>query len=794
MSGRSEATQDDGTTVEDEPIDDLRLFPLVLGSWLGAWVGTSERVSWALSVAVALGLVVAAQLAGRGRVWRHLALAATLAALAVLAGSTLRVAALRSGPVTGLAESRATVAVDLVPRIDPRRSLKAGGGTVWFRADVVRISGRGTTADLRRPVTVIVSGAAAEQWLTVPVGGIYAGTGRLAPAGPGSDVAALVRITGPPQQVAAASAGQRLVERVRQGLRDAVAGRRPDQAALVPALVVGDTSRMTADLQTDFQTTGLTHLTAVSGANLTLLLAFLVGAARWVGVRGWWLRGVAVIGVVVFIALCRTEPSVLRAAAMGVVGLVALGSGGSGRAALRQLSLACSALLLVDPWLSRSAGMALSALACAGIIWWSPRWAARMAWAPSWLGPLVTVPLAAQLATQPVVTGLSGSISWAAVAANLLAGPFVGPTTVLGFAAAGASLVHPALATVLGFAAAWSVQPIVLIARAGAELPGASSGWPVGGASVALLVLACLLLVRLVPWVLARWWASGLVSIATAVTLLVPVAPPGWPPRDWLVVACDVGQGDALVVNAGGGSAVVVDTGPDPSAVRRCLGQLRVRSVDLLVLTHFHDDHTGGLAGVLSAAEVQQVLVSPLAQPATEAAAVAAALGSIPSQVSTPGDQWHVGDVRWQTLGPDPQWLARVSDGASEAAEVESGAQNDASLVGLVQVRGVRILFTGDVEPDGQQQLLRTYGPIEADILKVPHHGSSRQDERFIRGTGAVIAIASAGQDNEYGHPASKTVGLVESAGMRILRTDQQGAVAVSLTREGMRLHALGHR
>jgi ComEC/Rec2-related protein len=191
----------------------------------------------------------------------------------------------------------------------------------------------------------------------------------------------------------------------------------------------------------DFVSTGLTHLTAVSGANLTLLLAFLLTMARWAGVRGWWLRVVGLAGVIIFIALCRTEPSVLRAAAMGLVALAALGSG-SRTAGVRNLAVATMILLLVDPFLSRSIGFALSVLACAGIVWWSRRWTMIInQWLPHIIAESIAVPLAAQLATTPLVAAISGRVSISGLAANALAGPFVGPATVLGFAAAGVSLL-----------------------------------------------------------------------------------------------------------------------------------------------------------------------------------------------------------------------------------------------------------------------------------------------------------------------------------------------------------------
>ena len=120
--------------------------------------------------------------------------------------------------------------------------------------------------------------------------------------------------------------------------------------------------------------------------------------SRWVGVRGWWLRGVGLAGVLVFVALCRTEPSVLRVAAMGLVALAALGSG-SRSAGLRNLAVAIMVLLLVDPFLGRSIGFTLSVLACAGIVWWARSWTVIMnRRLPLIIAESIAVPLAAQLA------------------------------------------------------------------------------------------------------------------------------------------------------------------------------------------------------------------------------------------------------------------------------------------------------------------------------------------------------------------------------------------------------------
>ena len=213
---------------------------------------------------------------------------------------------------------------------------------------------------------------------------------------------------------------------MRRSIRESVAGRPIAQRALVPALVDGDDAELPEDLEQDFRTTGLTHLTAVSGTNLTLVVGFLLVLARWCGVRRRWLYVVGAPGIAGFVLIARTEPSVLRAAVMGAVGLLAMGANGRHRA-LRGLGVAVVLLLLVQPGLAVSAGFALSVLATAGIVILGPGWRdALMRWLPRLLAEAIAVPAAAQLACTPVVAAISGQVSLVAVAANLAVAPWSG--------------------------------------------------------------------------------------------------------------------------------------------------------------------------------------------------------------------------------------------------------------------------------------------------------------------------------------------------------------------------------
>ncbi|GAA1432017.1 ComEC/Rec2 family competence protein [Microlunatus lacustris] len=778
-SGRREPA-DDGTEV----VRDLRVVPLALAAWAAAWVGTAGRPEPGPLVVVGLLLGATGALLLRSQARRRGArpagagawLAATvLVALVVGVLGGVQAWRLRSGPPARLAAAEAVVTARLELRSDARLVAGTPSRPPVLLADarLLELAGRGGRWQVRAPVTLLVTGTEVGWWSARPVGTVVVLEGRLQSPAPGDDVAAVLRVRARPIAVTPPGAGGRLVERVREGLRQAVARRPPDPRALVPALVLGDTSRITPELRAVFQTTGLTHLTAVSGANLTLLLAFLLLGARWAGVRGWWLRGVGLLGVAVFVALCRTEPSVLRAAAMGLVALAALGAGGR-RAGVRNLGVAMLGLLLVEPFLSRSWGFALSVLASGGIIWWARSWADVLArWLPRLVAETVTLPLAAHLATLPAVVVLSGQVSVVGLLANAVAGPFVGPATVLGFAAAGASLLSAPAAAGLGWGAAWSAQAIVTVARLGAQLPGASVGWPAGPAAVAVLALGCLAVALLVPWLLARRLPTLLLALLLLVVLVrVPTAP-GWPPAGWRLVVCDVGQGDGVVLRAGPGSAVVVDTGPDPARVRRCLDALGVQTVPLLVLTHFHADHTDGLPGVLAGRAVQQLWTSPLAEPAGEVAAIraaAAAEGAVVT-VAGPTTRVRVGAVGLRVVGPLPP---RGSGSDQDAA------QNDASVVLVADVDGLTVLLTGDLEPPGQRALLAAGVDLRAAVLKVPHHGSARQEPAFFAATGARLAVASAGQDNDYGHPAPRTVQLARSLGMTVLSTDRAGGVAVT--------------
>ncbi len=747
---------------------DLRAPLLALAAWAGALVVAllPGRVAVA-AYAVAVGVGVAVVVARRTPRGPATLAAAALVAGAVMASALLHAGAVAEGPVASLAAEGAAVEVVGVVVGDPRAAPGPYGDQVVVRLSVREVVGRGWRHRVFTPVLVLGD----EAWADAELGSTVRTRGRLATADDDALAGLLLGAAGP-SVVREPDVWWRGAGAVRAGIRDAVAHRPADQRALVPALVDGDDAGLADDLADDFRTTGLTHLTAVSGTNLTLLLGFLLVLARWCGVRGRWLGLVAAAGIVGFLLLARTEPSVLRAAAMGTVGLLALGANGR-RRGFRGLGVAVVVLLLVQPGLAASAGFVLSVLATAGIVVLAPGWRDALArWLPRWLAEAVAVPAAAQLACTPVVAGLSGQVSLVAVLANLLVAPVVGPATVLGLAGGLVALVSDPPARPLGTCAGWCVGWIVAVARHGADLPVASVAWGTGLRSLAILTALCLGLAVLAPWLLRHPVRAVPLAVLAIVVVVVRLPTPGWPAAGWVVAMCDVGQGDALVLHVGAGSGVVVDAGPDPAAVDRCLDRLDVTAVPLVVLTHFHADHVDGLSGVLEGRSVGQVWTTSLLDPPDAVEdVVAGASGAGVTPTLPPSGSQRIGDATLQVLWPVP--------GPATAGPGDGSTANDASVVLLADVGGVRVLLTGDVEPPGQQALARAVPGLDVDVLKVPHHGSRYQELDWLTSVRPEVALVSVGADNDYGHPASSVLDALLDDGAEVARTDRDGDVLV---------------
>jgi competence protein ComEC len=764
---------------------DARLLAPAGAAWAGAALAlltcsTRPVFTAPMIVAALLGAAVSFAISRRTAV-RVVALAS---AFGILLGA-VHVHARQGEPLDTWVATRASVDAVATVTGDPRNRSNSAA-PVWMSQNstsvAIRVTGltrRATSIALSAPMELRLS----EGQAAPPVGARILVRMRLAPAPWNRDLAAYANQSGRLTVIAQAGVVNSTANAMREGLREATSGLSPDTASLVTGLSVGDVSLQPPELEEHMRTAGLAHLTAVSGGNVAIVIAAVLLVTSRLRLRRRSRVIIAMAALVFFVILVRPQPSVIRAAVMCALVILGMLTGGR-RAGPAVLCASVLILIGLEPGLAVSWGFALSVAATAGLIIISPRIqrrleSARMSrrWPPA-LREAVAIAASAQVATLPVLIAMGAGLGVMSIPANLLAMPAVAPVTILGLLAAVVASVSMPVAVLLTHLAAPFAWWIVQVAITTSQLPISHLGWPSGIGGVLLLVA-----VVSVAWLcrrfLRRRWPQGVpagvtISVITMSCVLVAVlivAPPskrGWPPADWKLVMCDVGQGDAIVVHDSQDNVVVVDVGPDAALIDSCLTDLGISEIDTVLLTHFHADHVSGLPGVLRGRLVRQVLITSIPDPPAQAAFVHSTLADVgmTATVAHVDDVDSVGGISWRAIWP--------------RRRIDSGSiPNNASVVLLVSVDGVSMLLTGDVEPEAQAAIISAEPALQVDVMKVPHHGSRYQDPRLPAWSGARVALISAGEGNMYGHPAPETVSAWQQAGALVARTDTGGDLAV---------------
>jgi competence protein ComEC len=616
------------------------------------------------------------------------------------------------------------------------------------------------------------------------------------------------------------------VERLRWAVDASLSLAIPEpEAGLASGILVGLRERVGPAVADDFLVTGLTHVVAISGWNIALVAGIATAMLRAAGLGRRGRSLVVMVAIVAYTVLAGADTSVVRAAAMGGVVIVARESGRPAAAA-SALALATWGLLLAQPDMITDIGLQLSIAATAGLLALGGASEAAVRRAtlghgPRWFHETLGVSLAAQLATLPLILFHFGRLSVVSPLANLVVAPIV-PWAMAG--AAGGVLLGPIVALPLPTAVLAPIQlaawlPLAAMTRGAAvlaqvpyasvELPGSAS---ITGTAIALTVLVTALHrargarrgkeapgkqapSTAKPTSRERNGRRRLLAVTCCLGLLgVVVAGAALPSTPVLRIAVlDVGQGDAVLLETADGSRALVDGGPDPDLLMHRLDEripIWDRRIDVVILTHPHEDHAGGLAGLMPRYRVGRIVETGMASDGSgvrELRARAARHGVRRVRL-VQGDHISLGRTRLDIVWP-PRALI------PERAPSSGRAINDTSIVLVAAVGSQRALLTGDLEEDRDLDVLDALPPHHGrwDLLKVAHHGSATaSSEALLEGTRPRLAVISSGADNRYGHPAPSTLERLDAVAASVWRTDRRGTASISLDGHGSMAVASG--
>lgn len=584
-------------------------------------------------------------------------------------------------------------------------------------------------------------------------------------------------------------------------------GMPPREAELARGFVLGDDAGIDERTKEDFRRSGLSHLLAVSGENVTLLalLAMPLLGALGIGLRE---RLVWLIGLIaVYVPLAGAGPSIQRAAVMGVAGLVAT-LAGRRASRLYALALAFAVTLAVDPGVAADVGWQLSFAAVLGILLLAAplrdALSARLGAGP-WRRALaegIAVTVAATLATAPLIAFHFETLSTTTLVANVLAMPAVPPAMWLGMVGAAAAQVPG-----IPLEAINGLDALLLAYIAQVASWCAGPGWAevhvhLGAAGLAASYLCLAAVFALVPWLrrrrrlaAARRGGEALVGArrgrapsgsaaaliaALALTALVATAfgaggggsTPG-PVGELRIEVLDVGQGDAILLQPADAAAVLVDGGPPGDGLAGKLETAGVHRLGAAVITHDQSDHAAGIEELLGDFPVARLVYGRLGRVALGMARTA---GVTPAQVAA-GGEVRSGSLRLEVLWPPEALLSEPTPGADP---------NQLALVILVRWRDFSMLLCADAEAEAVP-----VDPGPVDVLKVAHHGSDDAGlGALLDRTRPRLAVISVGAGNSYGHPTAGTLATLAQHGVRTLRTDRDGNVAIEVSRDRIEVRA----
>jgi len=546
-------------------------------------------------------------------------------------------------------------------------------------------------------------------------------------------------------------------------------------SSLLKGLLLGTKKQIEPEIFEDFSKVGVVHLLAVSGLHVGYVLIATLYILRRFAVKESIKLITAAVVLLMFMVVTGSNPPVIRA---GLMAFIALAGKLLGREKdmVNALFFTVMVMLITNPFYLFMASFQLSITAVLGILFLYPVLKNKLNFLPyKKLSDLFCVTLAAQMGVLPLTVYYFNQVSLISPVANLLIIPLAGVCVILGFLSA-ISLVWLFPAAIINKINGVFLWTVLKISDLFASLPYTTLNLP----SPSVFNMLCyyifmVLLFGIIPTKSIKVDKKRLFVFGVIFVVVVNLAVIFKSPSDLHVIFFDVDQGDAVLVKTPGNRTALIDTGMFESGkhvIHRFLKKERISKIDLVVVTHFHEDHCGGLLYLIDHLDIERIIVSPgnvsseLFQQLTEKVKQTATRVLVLSR----GDRFWLGDVCFHVLHPSPDFKP-----------TDDSDLNNSSIVLKMNYKQVDFLFTGDVENRGETEIIMENLPLKADVIKIAHHGAATSNSfDFLKAVDPSYAIISVGEYNRFGHPHLRVLKDLSQLNTQIYRTDKNGAVEVT--------------
>ncbi|MGC5328482.1 DNA internalization-related competence protein ComEC/Rec2 [Brevibacillus sp. SYSU BS000544] len=575
--------------------------------------------------------------------------------------------------------------------------------------------------------------------------------------------------------------------------------RNPEAAGYMKSLLLGIQTDITPALTDIYSRMGLLHVLAISGLHVTLVSSGWLWILRRVGVTGafsFWLTCAFLLG---YVCLVGASPSAVRSGIMGGIALFAI--------QFRHKTPMTTSwgytllfMLLMNPYQLWQAGFQLSFAVTLVLVIYVPMLELLKGKIARWIYTSISVAIVAQMASFPIIIYWFHQFSLLSWLINLIYVPIISFVILpAGYVSLIVAHAHPGLSYFLTETNTWILDVLHDWLQKADQIWIPFHHWRQPGWWWYLLYGAICIGI---PFLWIRGYhriRDVSLYIVCIILLLFGLHQPFTGNQQVRITFLDVGQGDSIIVEIGKKKVYLIDGGgtfqsPQPTWKKKrdpfevgkdtVLPYLRSRGIeriDTLVMTHPDNDHVGGLESILPFLQIERAFINT-DTPKEAEQKILDYLGqkNVPVYTSSYPVQWEdQPGVQWS-------WLSPVA-----APNEKELTGNDASVVLLLSAYGKRILFTGDLERTGEQQLIRRGGLPVVDILKAGHHGSkTSSSQELLDAVLPKTAVISVGRQNRYGHPHEEVLERFSAMKTKVFRTDEEGAITVVISPESIEMKA----